>query len=230
MLASMKKRTRPIVLILLLFIAGCTPRPKPVPEPVPRPRSAAGFAKPDSAGQDFDYYLLSLSWSPEYCHSHPNASECTEHAAFVLHGLWPQRTDGTYPENCGDAPGPTNLSRYSDIYPDHGLLEHEWKTHGTCSGLAPDAFFAVARAAFQSIVIPPTLTQLTSEVSLPPARIVSLFTNANPSIPDASIVVSCGNNYLTAVEVCLDKKLQPIACGAIRSCRARTVRIPPPSQ
>jgi ribonuclease T2 len=40
--------------------------------------------------------------------------------------------------------------------------------------------------------------------------------------------VSCGNNYLTAIEVCLDKSLHPVPCTGIRSCRANTVRIPAP--
>ena len=57
---------------------------------------------------------------------------------------------------------------------------------------------------------------------------LSSFNAANPSIPHASLALSCGNNYLTAVEVCLDKTLHPIACGPIRSCRATVVRIPPP--
>jgi ribonuclease T2 len=40
--------------------------------------------------------------------------------------------------------------------------------------------------------------------------------------------VSCGNNNLTAIEVCLDKSLHPVPCTAIRSCRANTVRVPAP--
>jgi ribonuclease T2 len=79
-----------------------------------------------------------------------------------------------------------------------------------------------------SIAIPPTLAQLTSQISLPPAQILGLFTAANPAISSASIALSCGNNYLTAVEVCLDKQLHPTPCGPIRSCRANTVRIVPP--
>jgi ribonuclease T2 len=179
-------------------------------------------------GSDFDYYLLNLSWSPEFCYSHPNATECAAHPAFVLHGLWPQNTSGSWPSNCSTESGPANPAQYSDIYPDQGLLRHEWQKHGTCSGLSADAFFQTARAAVREIAIPPTLSSLTKQISLPPDRIVALFTASNPSIPRESFVVSCGNNYLTAVEVCLDKKLHPIACPAVRSCRANTVRIPAP--
>ena len=178
--------------------------------------------------QNFDYYLLNLSWSPEFCYSHRSAPECGKGATFVLHGLWPQNADGTYPQNCSGAPGPADPSQYSDVYPDAGLLAHEWRTHGTCSGLAADAFFTTARAAFQSFVVPPKLAQLDAQISLQPDEILSLVTQSNPSLGTGSLALSCGNNVLTAVEVCLDKQLRPMACGPVRSCRARTVRIPPP--
>jgi ribonuclease T2 len=223
----MKKILLPLFLLCLM---ACNP-PAPVnttPTATPH-RTASTSALPQPSGpQSFDFYLLSLSWSPEFCYSHQGAPECGRGATFVLHGLWPQNADGTYPQNCSTAPGPANPSQYSDIYPDPGLLEHEWLTHGTCSGLSPDAFFTTARAAFQSFKIPPKLAQLTAQISLQPGQILSLVTQSNPSIGAGDLVLSCGNNYLTAVEVCLDKQLHPIACGVARSCKARTVRIPPP--
>ncbi len=226
----MMKKSIPVFLILLPFLTACDPHPQPTPEPTPRPRgaAAAAVAIPTSASQPFDYYLLNLSWSPEFCHGHPDATECASHPTFVLHGLWPQNTDGTYPQNCSTEPGPRDPASFSDIYPDAGLLRHEWNTHGTCSGLSPDDFFTTARTAFHSVAIPPTLKQLDQQISMPPEGILGLFTAANPSIPRASLALSCGNNYLTAIEVCLNKSGQPTACGPIRSCRANTVRIPPP--
>lgn len=222
----MKKKILPAMLCLLPWLTGCDPHPRPAPEPVPRPR-AASFNRP-SAVQPFDYYLLNLSWSPEFCHSHPEATECGQHSTFVLHGLWPQNMDGTYPQNCSTEPGPSNPAEYKDIYADPDLLRHEWRTHGTCSGLSPDAFFSMARKAFHSISIPTALDQIDHQISIPPGKILDLFVAANPSIPSASLALSCGNNYLTAIEVCLDKNVEPTACGPIRSCRANTVRIAPP--
>ena len=181
-----------------------------------------------TAPASFDFYLLSLSWSPEYCHSHPSAAECSAHDAFVLHGLWPQNANGRYPENCSNAPGPADPSAYRDLYPDAGLLEHEWQAHGTCSGLSADDFFNTARAAYQSVKIPSALSGLTSRTSMPPDQILGLFSQTNPAIPLSSLALSCGNNYLTAVEVCLDKSLHPTACAGVRSCRANMVRIPSP--
>jgi ribonuclease T2 len=185
----------------------------------PNPRLAAATG--------FDFYLLNLSWSPEYCHSHAEAAECANHSTFVLHGLWPQNNDGSYPQNCGNASGP-DPSAFSDIYPETGLLEHEWRTHGTCSGLAANDFFSAARSAYQSVKIPAQLANLSSQTSLSPDQIAALFTQSNPGLSRQAISISCGHNYLTAVEVCLNKTLQPIACPAVRSCRANSVRIAPP--
>jgi ribonuclease T2 len=216
--------------VLLLCLTACN-APAPVnttPTATTHHRPSNTSALPQATGpQSFDYYLLNLSWSPEYCYSHKSAPECGRGATFVLHGLWPQNADGTYPQNCSNAPGPANPSEYSDIYPDANLLEHEWHTHGTCSGLSPDAFFTTARAAFRSFTVPPKLAQLNAQISLPPDQILSLVAQSNPSVGANSLKLSCGNNYLTAVEICLDKQLHPIACGPVRSCGARTVRIPP---
>ena len=188
--------------------------------------SAKNTAVPTGTG--FDYYLLNLSWSPEFCYSHPSAPKCASHSTFVLHGLWPQNYDGTYPENCSSAPGPSDPAAYKDIYPDQGLLQHEWHTHGTCSGLSADAFLNTARRAYKSVTVPGKLEKLTHQTSMSPNQIMDLFMEDNPRIPRESLAVSCGNNYLTAVEICLDKTLKPIQCGPIRACRAVIIRIPPP--
>jgi ribonuclease T2 len=224
----MKQRSLAICLVVLLAFAGCkmgTQSSAPS-----TPGSADSIARVDrgAAAAGFDFYLLNLSWSPEFCHSHPTAEECAERAAFVLHGLWPENNDGTYPENCSNAPGPVDASAYKDIYPDPGLLEHEWRTHGTCSGLSADSFFISARSAYRSVTIPPQLGNLVVQSSMRPDEILGLFTQSNPAIRQSSLALSCGHNYLTAVEVCLDKSLHPIACSGIRSCRANVVRIPPP--
>ena len=224
-------------LALAFCLSGCkSSGPAQSSADAARPAAAPASIDPRLQSQlagasGFDYYLLNLSWSPEFCHGHPDAAECAVHSTFVLHGLWPQNNDGGYPENCTSAPGPSKSpdpSAFADIYPDAGLLQHEWRTHGTCSGLSADTFFSAARAALRSVAIPPAFNNLDHQTSMTPDEILSSFTATNPSIPRASLALSCGNNYLTAVEVCLDKTLHPIACGPIRSCRANVVRIPPP--
>ena len=225
----MKHGVVPLVLALLLSLTACKSSQEPPPtHALSEPASTAAGNIASRPAPGFDFYLLNLSWSPEFCHSHPGAAECAAHAGFVLHGLWPQRNDGSYPQDCSNAPGPSDVSSYRDIYPDAGLLRHEWKTHGTCSGLSADDFFSAARNAFRSVTIPPTLLRLTRQTSMPPEEILGLFTASNPAIPRSSLALGCGNNHLTALEVCLDKSLKPIACPGIRSCRANVVSIPPP--
>jgi len=207
--------------LILLPLLGCHSQTVTPPSP-------ASEAHQARAAAPFDFYLLNLSWSPEFCHTHPGAAECASHSTFVLHGLWPQNNDGTWPQNCSTAPGPANPAQYSDIYPDPSLLQHEWSKHGTCSGLSADDYFSAARKAFQSIKVPAKLAGLTSQSSMPPDQILALFSSSDPQIPRAAMALSCGSNYLTAIEVCLDKNLSPVACSGVHSCRARTVKIPPP--
>lgn len=185
-------------------------------------RAAAGQSQPGV----FDFYLLNLSWSPEFCATHSGSPECAAHSGFVVHGLWPQNNDGTYPENCSNAPGPTNPGSLTDVIPTVSLIEHEWSTHGTCSGLAADPYFTEIRTAFHEVHIPARYTAAQqSPATLTPDAIIAEFAAANPGFPAGSVALSCGNNYLTAIEVCLDKNLHPEACQGVRSCRANAVKI-----
>lgn len=233
--------TATLALLLVFPLTGCNSSPSGQQSP---PRTAATAAVPAppqyhshsnrahtaAAPGTFDLYLLNLSWSPEYCHSHANAAECAAHDTFVLHGLWPENADATYPSDCSAAPGPTDPGQYANLYPDAGLLQHEWQTHGTCSGLSPDAYFHAAGAAFHSVTIPPDFTGINHQLSLTPAKIQADFTASNPQIANQDLIITCGSNYLTAVEVCLDRStLRPTSCpAALHTCAANTVRIPAP--
>lgn len=237
------KNLRPFAATLLcLLLCACSPTPTSPRTNSINPRRATQPSQPyqqridradrrGTAGSpgNFDLYLLNLSWSPEFCATHGGRPECAEHLGFVLHGLWPQNFAGSYPEHCSDAPGPDEPSKFRDLYPDAGLLRHEWQTHGTCSGLAPEPYFETARRAFQAVRIPNEISGLSRPAAMPPDAILGLFAKANPGLPRESLALSCGNNYLTAVEVCLSKDLKPVSCGKVRTCHANSVRIVPPA-
>jgi ribonuclease T2 len=61
-------------------------------------------ARQDEPGQ-FDFYVLSLSWSPSFCAAahdsgRSGGAQCGARPySFVVHGLWPQYEKG-FPENC----------------------------------------------------------------------------------------------------------------------------------
>src|ERR1700685_3403720 len=115
-----------------------------------RHRSHAGAGVPG----DFAYYLLSLSWSPAFCLSSPGSAECSgpRRYGFIVHGLWPQFEQG-WPEHCDvHRPVPDGVVQgIADLMPARELVYHEWSTHGTCSGLEPEAFFALVRRAYAGI-------------------------------------------------------------------------------
>lgn len=176
----------------------------------------------------FDYYLLTLSWSPEFCYSHREKPECQSgHHGFVVHGLWPQYASQGYPENCSTAPGLSNPAEMADIMPDTGLVVHEWSTHGTCSGLDAESYFKLLRQAFTSVKIPAQFVSPQTNFSIPPLDVKSEFVKANPNFSPEDMTVSCGNNFLTAVSMCMTKDLKPTACQNLRDCKANVIRVPP---
>jgi ribonuclease T2 len=176
----------------------------------------------------FDYYLLTLSWAPEFCHSHNDSPECSgHHFGFVVHGLWPQYTAGNWPQNCSTASGLADPSTMTDIMPDPSLIAHEWSKHGTCSGLDADGYFSLIRKAFASVHVPQQFASPSQSFMLTPAEVKDQFVQSNPQLTSEDMTVSCGNNYLTAVSVCMGKDLAPVACQNLKDCRANKIKVPP---
>lgn len=182
----------------------------------------------------FDYYLMSLSWSPSYCEAHPGEPEQCAHKGFgfVLHGLWPQNRDGSWPQHCtSDAqPDAATIERTLAFMPSRHLIEHEWQTHGSCTGLDPTDYFGLADRAFASVKIPASMQTPLNPPTLAADDIVAAFAQANPGLDDRMITVECHEgDELTEVRVCLNKEsLTPQACGGrVRnSCRYGKLRIP----
>jgi len=75
-------------------------RARSPPAPVTTP--TAGKRIKNTPG-DFDFYVMSLSWSPDYCAGNDDPQQCSvgKKLGFVLHGLWPQYNRG-YPADCSN--------------------------------------------------------------------------------------------------------------------------------
>ena len=182
----------------------------------------------------FDYYLMSLSWSPSYCLTHPDESEqCGRKGfGFVLHGLWPQNRNGSWPQHCAThtAPDAATIDHTLAFMPNRRLIEHEWQTHGSCTGLDPMAYFDTADRAFAALAIPPALRTPQAPPTLSADGVVRAFAVANPGLDHSMLYVVCHDgNELTEVRVCLGRDtLAPQACsGRVRnSCRSGPLRIP----
>lgn len=188
------------------------------------------FCTPSRAQQagKFDYYVLNMSWSPEYCHSHQGSEECSKHLGLIVHGLWPQY-DGQNggPENCGDQPGPSDPNSLLDILPTISLIQHEWTTHGTCSGLGADNYFALMRKIFTGFHVPPQLDHPTRQFIIRAATLKQDIEQANPDLNDSELALTCTGQYLKEVELCVTKDGIPQPCSGLRQCTAPSLRVPP---
>ncbi|MCS3806180.1 ribonuclease T2 [Chromobacterium alkanivorans] len=155
----------------------------------------------------FDYYALSLSWAPSYCASHPqDASECGQgkRYGFVLHGLWPQYLQG-WPQFCSEQALPPDVEqRYANLFPSPRLMEHEWSKHGTCSGLAPDAYMRLAGQLQDEVKLPDAYRQPMQAFRTTSAGLAQSFYNANPQLPAGSVLAVCSGQFLSEVHVCFN--------------------------
>ncbi|MDE3079136.1 MAG: ribonuclease T2 [Paracoccaceae bacterium] len=184
----------------------------------------------------FDYYVLSLSWSAGWCALTGDARRDPQCAAgrglnFTLHGLWPQNRVG-YPADCTSAmrpPSRAETAAMADITGSAGLAWHEWKKHGTCSGLSPRAYFSAARQAYDSVKIPEALRDLKRPIRVKPDVVVEAFLEANPRLKRSDIAVTCDSGRMQEVRICLTKALAPRPCSAeaAQSCRLPAVQLDP---
>lgn len=114
----------------------------------------------------FDSYIYSMSYQPEFCRENNekfdgchNFMEVWE-GQLTIHGLWPNRSDGSWPSTCSNEQ--FDLSLLDDLsdeleqnWPNVKALKpgshsheafwsHEWSKHGTCSGMEQHDYFATA--------------------------------------------------------------------------------------
>ncbi|HKF46453.1 MAG TPA: ribonuclease T2 [Terracidiphilus sp.] len=190
--------------------------------------AAASWQRPAEPG-DFDFYLFTLSWSPQFCASHKTNPECAGPGkSFVVHGLWPQWNNGQWPANCSKAVGPTSPEQYSDLM-ESSLLQHEWTKHGTCANLDADQYFSLMRAVRESVTIPRVLGTLNHQIAESPQQIKTAFVSANPKLKTEGIAIGCANGFLVDVEFCFDKSGKPISCPVVKDCRNGKINIRPMS-
>ena len=177
-------------------------------------------AEGERAG-DFDYYVLSLSWSPGWCATDGagrGASQCDPRndAHFVLHGLWPQYERG-YPSYCRTVerdPSRAQSAAMEDIMGSDGAAWYQWKKHGRCAGLSARDYYAAARAAYGAIAIPEVFTRLHKDVKLPAAVVEEAFLEANPGLTRDQITITCKGGRIQEARICLTKNMKPRDCGA----------------
>lgn len=189
---------------------------------------------------EFDFYVLSLSWSPTFCEAAAERGNAGRSGqiqcggrpfAFVVHGLWPQYERG-YPEYC-ERPSPRLdrriVNSMLDLMPATGLIYNEWDKHGTCAGLSQRAYFEEIRKARAAVRIPPDFIDAKESRTVTPDEVEAAFIKANPGLSGEAIAVSCDKTRLSEVRICMSRDLQFRGCGEIdrRACRRERLEVPP---
>jgi len=229
------------VLVLAALLVACTSSPAWAGHSGFSSTKQKSTAKsPKRGGTDtpgvYDYYLMALSWSPTYCEAHPGDDEQCAHKGygFVLHGLWPQYENGGGPQHCSTRAEVDRKTVNATLafMPSRRLINHEWGAHGACSGMSPADYFATADRAFASVQAPPELKAPRKDLHMTSDQLRSALKRANPALADNMMNLHCSKGELVEVRVCLDKSLNPRACGKRmrNACPARAPFTIPASQ
>ncbi len=167
-------------------------------------------------------YTLAVTWAPEYCHGHArdpgSRVECGGGNSFgwTLHGLWPDGIGPQWPQYCKATAllPPATVRRNLCATPSAQLLQHEWAKHGTCTGLAPDAYFAKSTGLYARLRWP-DMARLSHERQSTAGSLAQAIAAANPGIrPEMIRVTADQQGWLDEVWFCLDRSLAYARCRA----------------
>lgn len=173
---------------------------------------------------DFDFYVLSMSYQPEFCFQSLNKSYVgCEHpndfwrGSLTMHGLWPQYKDG-YPCTCSNEQFNqqtiTDLGQnlFDSLWPNvkasftdqdyTGFWQHEWSKHGTCSGLVQNSYF---RTAFEGFLPTPTIVRSNYGSNVNKTDLLNAYNNDAVLVCVGSRFHHQKRKYLSEVRICLRK-------------------------
>jgi len=165
------------------------------------------------SSNSFDFFVLDLQWVP------------TLTSSFTIHGLWPENSDGSYPEDCSGA-SEFSTSAISDletelnsVWPSDSetnskFWESEWNEHGTCSGIAIHQYFQDAITLQQTFNVKSALNSagITPGHSYTATAVKNAVKNYIDI--DATPVLHCSTSSDTLEEIglCISTTLDIINC------------------
>jgi ribonuclease T2 len=184
--------------------------------------------------------VLALSWSPSFCLTEASTGEALQCGgprsyAFVLHGLWPQH-ERQSPAYCDteESSVPTALFETVRRYmPSPRLVRHQWRKHGSCSGLSMRGYFELAAALFEKVRIPARYLAPTRPIETDATEIETDFAKTNRGLHPDMITLTCrrhrGRARLEDVRICFTPGGKFTPCGRRegQSCEGRNLVLPP---
>ncbi len=114
--------------------------------------------------------------------------------------------------------------------PSEGLARHEYRKHGTCTGLDARDYFDVVRTVRDELNIPPTLQGPHELQRVSPETIEQAFIAANANLTPDSMTVTCAHGELVDVRVCLTRDLKAfVNCPKVagHTCHRSSIAVSP---
>ncbi|KAJ0395886.1 hypothetical protein P43SY_002017 [Pythium insidiosum] len=189
------------------------------------------------AAPQFDFYVLAVSWQPEFCHGkeqeYPGCTVPRDYwrSHFTMHGLWPEREHGKHPGFChgpefdpAAVESAVGLDNLMQFWPNVKIAagsadyvsfwRHEWTRHGTCSGLEQAAYFSRAVDIVRNATLTtPQLVQQNVGKSVSASELRAAFKREVSRDGDGDVALKCDHgNHLSQAFTCWEKdaKNQPI--------------------
>lgn len=152
-----------------------------------------------------------------------------------MHGLWPQFEEGSI-DNCDTRERwvpEALIARLRPIMPSKSLVIHEWRKHGTCSGLSMRSYFELTETLYRKVRIPARYLSPTSPIVTDVDEIEDDFVTTNGGLGADMLSLECardgGRIRLSEVRICfaLDGRFTSCRSEGRRSCGSARLVIPP---
>ena len=170
-------------------------------------------------------YTLALSWSPAFCRtredSRANRVQCSgDNGRFglVVHGLWPQGANGSWPQWCAtrERLTPAQVRGAMCMMPSERLVARQWAKHGSCMVRRPETYLGVTRVLWESLRLP-DYDRISREDALTAGRIRTAFADANPGWSASAVGVKLNRDgWLEEIRLCYNRRFRPTRCDANR--------------
>lgn len=167
------------------------------------------------AAETLDGWVLSLSWSPQYCKQKAGSKErqCVEENYWVPQGIAPLLASGPA-EDCAEvAPlEPEQLDRMLLTVPNRAEIMRRWRREAGCTGLTAEQYAMQLDFAARRVTVPQRYRLVSEDGAESRGAVRKAFLDANPGLPAESLRLECSRRYLEAAHFCMDRNMKFRAC------------------
>lgn len=170
-------------------------------------------------GTDWTHIFFVQLWPTSWLSQLHNPQYDFNNTFFTIHGIWPQYSDGKWPQYCTNQPK-FNVTKLDSIRKELGILwtdfenapkfwEHEYAKHMTC--LEEDPFFMDEKLCFQAgLALRKNLNIFSwlAQNGIFPRNKPYAFDRIENAINDFvghKTVVTCENDILTEIRICMGR-------------------------